>query len=90
MKLLKVGAGVLNQTPMDWDNNAEHIRQAIRAAHGQRGTSLPLGGTVVNADTSKVYCSILWISYVAEGYNLTYVHRFISLVTFLAIDNEHY
>ncbi|MEM7314083.1 MAG: nitrilase-related carbon-nitrogen hydrolase, partial [Planctomycetota bacterium] len=32
MKLIKVAAGVLNQTPLDWDGNAENIRQAMDAA----------------------------------------------------------
>ena len=33
MKLLRVGAAVLNQTPLDWDGNRERIRGAIAAAH---------------------------------------------------------
>ncbi|MBI9018908.1 MAG: NAD(+) synthase [Phycisphaerae bacterium] len=32
MKLIKVAAGVLNQTPMDWDNNKNNIIGAIRQA----------------------------------------------------------
>ena len=32
MKLLKVAAGVLNQTPLAWDDNAAHIRGAMDAA----------------------------------------------------------
>jgi NAD+ synthase (glutamine-hydrolysing) len=32
MKLIRVGAAVLNQTPLDWDGNAARIRDAIRAA----------------------------------------------------------
>jgi hypothetical protein len=29
MKLLKVAAGVLNQTPLDWNNNLNHIWPAL-------------------------------------------------------------
>ncbi|HEY2413042.1 MAG TPA: NAD(+) synthase [Pirellulaceae bacterium] len=32
MKLIRVGAAVLNQTPLDWDGNAARIREAIAAA----------------------------------------------------------
>ncbi len=32
MKLIKVAAGVLNQTPLDWEGNARNIRAAISAA----------------------------------------------------------
>jgi NAD+ synthase (glutamine-hydrolysing) len=32
MKLVKVGAAVLNQTPLDWDDNKAHIVGAIRDA----------------------------------------------------------
>lgn len=32
MKLIRVGAAVLNQTPLDWDGNAARIRDAISAA----------------------------------------------------------
>ena len=32
MRLLKVAAGVVNQTPLDWDGNADNIRGAIVAA----------------------------------------------------------
>lgn len=35
MKLVKVGAGALNQTPMDWDANTKNIISAIEAAHDQ-------------------------------------------------------
>jgi NAD+ synthase (glutamine-hydrolysing) len=35
VKLLKVGAGVLNQTPLDWNGNSNNIREAIRAAADQ-------------------------------------------------------
>ena len=31
MKLIKVAAGVLNQTPLDWENNTRNIRGAIAA-----------------------------------------------------------
>jgi len=39
MRLLKVGAAVLNQTPLDWDNNKANILGAIRAAKAE-GVSL--------------------------------------------------
>jgi NAD+ synthase (glutamine-hydrolysing) len=39
MKLLRVGAAVLNQTPLDWDGNRERIRGAIEAARAA-GVSL--------------------------------------------------
>ena len=32
MKLVRVAAAVLNQTPLDWDGNADNIRAAIRQA----------------------------------------------------------
>ena len=32
MKLIKVAAAVLNQTPLDWDNNKSHILQALETA----------------------------------------------------------
>ncbi len=32
MRLIKVGAAVLNQTPMAWRQNAAHIREAIAQA----------------------------------------------------------
>ena len=32
MKLLRVGAAVLNQTPLDWDGNCRRIGDAIRGA----------------------------------------------------------
>ena len=32
MKLLKVGAASLNQTPLDWDRNADNIRQVLEQA----------------------------------------------------------
>ena len=35
MKLLKVAAGVLNQTPLDWAGNRDRILQAIEAAREQ-------------------------------------------------------
>ncbi len=39
MKLIKVAAAVLNQTPLDWAENQSHILSAIRAAR-QQGVSL--------------------------------------------------
>jgi NAD+ synthase (glutamine-hydrolysing) len=39
MKLIRVGAAVLNQTPLDWEGNAARIRGAIEAAR-QAGVSL--------------------------------------------------
>src|SRR5688500_18987654 len=39
MKLIKVGAAVLNQTPIDWDNNRRNIEAAIAAARAE-GVSL--------------------------------------------------
>lgn len=35
MKLIKVGAGVVNQTPLDWDNNQQHIIDCIEQAKNQ-------------------------------------------------------
>ena len=35
MKLLKVAAGVLNQTPLDWEGNRDNIVNAIRVARKQ-------------------------------------------------------
>jgi len=35
MKLIKVSAAVLNQTPLDWDGNRDRIVQAIEAARSQ-------------------------------------------------------
>ena len=32
MKLVKLGAGVLNQTPLDWDGNRDRILEAVREA----------------------------------------------------------
>ncbi len=42
MKLIKVAAGVLNQTPLDWERNKQHIIEAIAAAKEQRVTLLCL------------------------------------------------
>lgn len=39
MKLIRVGAAVLNQTPLDWDGNAARIRGAIADA-SQAGVSI--------------------------------------------------
>jgi len=36
VQLIKVAAAVLNQTPLDWDGNLEHIRQAIQQARSQQ------------------------------------------------------
>ncbi|MFK7818664.1 MAG: NAD(+) synthase [Planctomycetaceae bacterium] len=35
MKLIRVGAAILNQTPMDWEGNAANIRKAIASAREQ-------------------------------------------------------
>ncbi|KAB7732399.1 NAD(+) synthase [Rudanella paleaurantiibacter] len=42
MKLLKVAAGVLNQTPLAWDSNRQHIISAIEAARQQEVSLLVL------------------------------------------------
>ncbi len=42
MFLVKVAAGVLNQTPMDWDANRAHIVGAIQAARDQDASVLCL------------------------------------------------
>ena len=42
MKLLKIAAGVLNQTPLDWDHNRENIIAAIDAARTQNVSLLCL------------------------------------------------
>ncbi len=42
MRLIKVGAGVLNQTPLDWDKNTQNIIQAIKEARKQDVTLLCL------------------------------------------------
>ncbi len=39
MKLIRIGAAALNQTPLDWDNNAANIRQALNQAR-ERGVGL--------------------------------------------------
>ena len=39
MKLLRVAAAALNQTPLDWDGNAANILTAIRDARS-RGVSV--------------------------------------------------
>ncbi|MEZ6190589.1 MAG: NAD(+) synthase [Phycisphaerales bacterium] len=43
MKLIHIGAAALNQTPLDWDNNAANIRQALNLArdNGARLLCLP-------------------------------------------------
>ena len=35
MNLLKVAAGALNQTPLDWQSNTKNIIEAIRLARSQ-------------------------------------------------------
>ncbi len=42
MKLLKIAAGVLNQTPLDWDGNRARIEQAIDMARAARASVLCL------------------------------------------------
>ena len=42
MKLIKVAAAVLNQTPLDWDNNKAHILEAIRQAQAEQASILCL------------------------------------------------
>ncbi len=39
MKLIKVGAAVLNQTPLDWDGNAKNVNAAVARAR-EEGVSL--------------------------------------------------
>lgn len=42
MKLIKVAAAVLNQTPLDWDGNKKNILSAITEARAQQATVLCL------------------------------------------------
>lgn len=42
MKLLKIAAGVLNQTPLDWDGNLHNIVEAIRMARDEQVSLLCL------------------------------------------------
>jgi len=42
MQLIKIAAGVLNQTPLDWDGNQRNIIEAIAAARAQDVTVLCL------------------------------------------------
>jgi len=42
MRLIKVGAGVLNQTPLDWEGNRGRIEQAIARARAEGVTILCL------------------------------------------------
>jgi NAD+ synthase (glutamine-hydrolysing) len=42
MKLIRVGAAVLNQTPFDWEGNKRHIEEAIASAREQGVTLLCL------------------------------------------------
>ncbi len=39
MRLIRIGAAVLNQTPLDWDRNKAHILQALQAAR-EEGVSV--------------------------------------------------
>ena len=36
MKRIRLGAGILNQTPLDWDGNTQRILEAIRMARQQQ------------------------------------------------------
>jgi NAD+ synthase (glutamine-hydrolysing) len=42
MKLIKVAAGAINQTPLDWINNRDQVADAIRAARAQKVSVLCL------------------------------------------------
>ena len=42
MKLIRVAASILNQTPMDWDGNAANIRAAIQQARDENVSVLCL------------------------------------------------
>ncbi|MBT8495359.1 MAG: NAD+ synthetase, partial [Deltaproteobacteria bacterium] len=42
MKLIKLGAAVLNQTPLDWDGNLANIRTAIKMARDENVSMLCL------------------------------------------------
>jgi NAD+ synthase (glutamine-hydrolysing) len=42
VKLIRVAAGALNQTPLDWDGNAANIRAAIEEARGRDARLLSL------------------------------------------------
>ena len=42
MKLIRVAASILNQTPMDWDGNAANIRTAIQQARDKNVSVLCL------------------------------------------------
>src|SRR3954467_11172281 len=42
MKLLRVAAATLNQTPLDWDGNRAHVLSAIEAARAARVSVLCL------------------------------------------------
>ena len=42
MNLIRVAAAVLNQTPLDWENNKANIISAIRSARDQRASMLCL------------------------------------------------
>jgi NAD+ synthase (glutamine-hydrolysing) len=42
MKLIKVAAAVLNPTPLDWENNKQHILEAIQQARSEKASILCL------------------------------------------------
>ncbi len=42
MNIISVAAAALNQTPLDWEGNADHIRQAIESARAEGATILCL------------------------------------------------
>ncbi len=42
MKLIRVAAAVLNQTPLDWPGNAAHIREALAESRKQGASVLCL------------------------------------------------
>ena len=47
MKLIRLAAGVLNQTPLDWDGNQDRIVQAIGAAR-EAGSPITVFAGVVH------------------------------------------
>ena len=49
MKLVKVAAGVLNQTPLDWNQNRDNILQAIETAKSQNVSVLCLPELCITA-----------------------------------------
>lgn len=42
MRIIKVGAAILNQTPLDWEGNQRNIISAVRAARGEQTNILCL------------------------------------------------